>query len=76
MLPIAAMSKIPLILNLFFDFRDIDKPIYLWWQAGFKLQGNVASISPYQVDCEVPTIIQQPSITPNNANEGTNSSIK
>ena len=59
-----------------FDFTDIDKPIYLWWQAGFKLQGNVASISPYQVDCEVPTIIQQPSITPNNANEGTNSQLR
>ena len=59
-----------------FDFSDIDKPIYLWWQAGFDKQGNVASISPYQIACEVPTIIQQPSITPNNANEGTNSQLR
>jgi gliding motility-associated-like protein len=60
-----------------FDFSSIDKPVYVWWQAGFKLQGNISSISPYQVDgCDVPTITQQPSITPNNANEGTNSQLR
>lgn len=60
-----------------FDFSTIDKPVYVWWQAGFKLQGNISSISPYQVaSCDVPTITQQPSITPNNANEGTNSQLR
>ncbi|MDG1028638.1 MAG: hypothetical protein P8O98_06520, partial [Flavobacteriaceae bacterium] len=61
----------------FFDFSTIDKPVYVWWQVGFKLQGNISSISPYQVGgCDVPTITQQPSITPNNANEGTNSQLR
>ncbi|MDC1011789.1 gliding motility-associated C-terminal domain-containing protein [Flavobacteriaceae bacterium] len=61
----------------FFDFSTIDKPVYVWWQVGFKLQGNISSISPYQVGgCDVPTITQQPSITPNNANEGANSQLR
>jgi len=61
----------------FFDFSSIDRPVYVWWQVGFKLQGNISSISPYQVGgCDVPTITQQPSITPNNANEGTNSQLR
>ncbi|MGB1454418.1 MAG: hypothetical protein ACPG7A_03040, partial [Flavobacteriaceae bacterium] len=60
-----------------FDFSTIDKPVYVWWQAGFNLQGNISSISPYQVaSCDVPTITQQPSITPNNADEGTNSELR
>ena len=61
----------------FFDFSTIDKPVYVWWQAGFDKQGNVTAISPFQVGgCEVPTITQQPSIVPNNVNEGTNSQLR
>jgi len=61
----------------FFDFSSIDKPIYVWWQAGFKLQGNITSISPYQVGgCDVPTVTLQPSINSNNVDEGTNSELE
>ena len=72
----AAMSKIPLILNLFLILPILTSLFTYGGKLDLAYKVMLLQFLLTKVDCEVPIIIQQPSITPNNANEGTNSQLR